>query len=501
MTIHCMEDLSNELFFDIFDYLDGCDVINAFFYLNVRFRHLILTLPLLFKIKLCPEEKSNVNGTRKQVIVPYKHRILSLYLADSLIINRFFTIYPISSAFERLESLNLQLIRKDQLVLLETLSILTRLFRLIIHFTDDTMDLSDIYGFIGNLPVLEYNKISILFAKFVSFSSNIIKKQSTSIKQLVIDYNCTTEDLSHTLAHTPQLHRLYLKKTLNSSQHIVSSPTLSNLTHLHINKCDMHFDQFKLLIEEISSQLQVLKLFTLDHSSYLDANHWEQIISHHMTKLQKFYFQHRESSDNNHQPKPHHQLINQFTSSFWTDRQWIFDITINNLDFIYSIQPYRKQWFESDQFNNQTEIQRTEINSSIQFDKNVQLTITHRFTHACLRLLTNKINSISTIVKITCLDIDCTSEIRNLIQPKSDLRVPPGFQLNSVSRDTNSIVSYNAFSNHLYDTYCTCNLAAKGGKGPYKCQRGTDQKCPDDKDGRVIVTHGLYILLCQPQSK
>ena len=336
-----MEDLSNELFFELFEYLDVCDLMNVFFNLNIRFRRLIRTSPLLFKIKLCPDEKSSVHGARKQVMVPYKHRILSLYLSDSLIINRFFTLYPISSAFERMESLNLQFIKKDQLVLLENLSILTRLFRLIIHFEDDQMDLIDVYGFVFNLPVLEYNKISLPFAKSILFSANTIAKQSSSMKHLVIDYHCTVGDLSLILTHTPQLRRLNLSKTLTSFQHIISSLVLSDLTHLHIHKCDMPFGQFEALITKVSSQLQVLTLSTFEHSSYLDANLWEQLISQHMPQLRKFHFQHRESSDNNHQLTPYHQLINQFTSPFWTDRQWIFEITIDGLDFLYSIQPYR----------------------------------------------------------------------------------------------------------------------------------------------------------------
>ena len=388
MAPTCMEDLSNELFFELFEYLDACDLINAFFNLNIRFRRLIRTSPLLFKIKLCPDEKSNVHGTRKQVMVPDKHRILSLYLSDSLIINRFFTLYPISSAFERIESLNLQFIKKDQLVLLENLSILTRLFRLIIHFEDDQMDLIDVYGFVFNLPVLEYNKISLPFAKSILFSSNTIPKQSSSMKHLVIDYHCTVGDLSLILAHTPQLRRLNLKKTLTSFRHIISSLVLSDLTHLHIHKCDMPFGRFEVLITKVSSQLQVLTLSTFDHSSYLDANLWKQLICQHMPQLRKFHFQHRESSDNNHQLTPHHQLINQFTSPFWTDRQWIFEITIDGLDFLYSIQTYRyleesytltrdffiffrKRWFEFDKLDNQTEIQRTDIiNPSIQSDEN-----------------------------------------------------------------------------------------------------------------------------------
>ena len=125
---------------------------------------------------------------------------------------------------------------------------LTRLFRLIIHFEDDQMDLIDVYGFVFNLPVLEYNKISLPFAKSISFSSDTTPKQSSSLKHLVIDFNCTVGDLSLMLAHAPQLRRVNLKKTLTSFRHIISSLVLSNLTHLHIHKCDIAFGRFEVLI-------------------------------------------------------------------------------------------------------------------------------------------------------------------------------------------------------------------------------------------------------------
>ena len=85
----------------------------------------------------------------------------------------------------------------------------------------------------------------------------------------------------------------------------------------------------------------MLTLSAFDHSSYLDADLWEQLISQHMPQLRKFHFQHRESSNNNLQLTPHHQLINQFTSPFWIARQWIFEIATDGLDILYSIQLYR----------------------------------------------------------------------------------------------------------------------------------------------------------------
>ena len=47
--ISYLESLSNEIFYEIFEYLDGCDLIQAFSQLNQRFEDLIQhpSLPLI----------------------------------------------------------------------------------------------------------------------------------------------------------------------------------------------------------------------------------------------------------------------------------------------------------------------------------------------------------------------------------------------------------------------------------------------------------------------
>ena len=56
-SMTCIETLSNEVFLEIFDYLDGCDILNAFSNLNSRFQDLINSSKLLLKIRLCSKSK------------------------------------------------------------------------------------------------------------------------------------------------------------------------------------------------------------------------------------------------------------------------------------------------------------------------------------------------------------------------------------------------------------------------------------------------------------
>ena len=87
-----------------------------------------------------------------------------------------------------------------------------------------------------------------------------------------------------------------------------------------------------------------------------------------------------------------------------------------NRDFIVF---FRKRWFEFEELdnhdyyftpeNNPTAMQHADIiNPSIQLCKNVQLTVTCRFSQSHSNLLIHKINSVLATVKITCLDIDCS---------------------------------------------------------------------------------------------
>jgi hypothetical protein len=50
LSINCIENLSNELFYEIFDYLDGIHIYQALSNLNHHFQQLLNSSFLLFKI-------------------------------------------------------------------------------------------------------------------------------------------------------------------------------------------------------------------------------------------------------------------------------------------------------------------------------------------------------------------------------------------------------------------------------------------------------------------
>ncbi|CAF4111375.1 unnamed protein product [Rotaria magnacalcarata] len=52
LRVSSIENLSNELFHEIFDYLDGIDIYEAFSNINYRFQQLLTSSPVLYKIEL-----------------------------------------------------------------------------------------------------------------------------------------------------------------------------------------------------------------------------------------------------------------------------------------------------------------------------------------------------------------------------------------------------------------------------------------------------------------
>ncbi|CAF3979589.1 unnamed protein product, partial [Rotaria sordida] len=78
--VDCFENLSNELFYEIFDYLEGCDLFKAFSNLNNRFQALLTSSSLRLKIDLRYREETILQYCSTYVVVPNKDRIISFSL-------------------------------------------------------------------------------------------------------------------------------------------------------------------------------------------------------------------------------------------------------------------------------------------------------------------------------------------------------------------------------------------------------------------------------------
>ncbi|CAF1312908.1 unnamed protein product [Adineta steineri] len=354
---NCFENFSNELFYEIFDYLDGNDIFKIFSNLNYRFQHLITCSSIPFTIKFRSHTTSQFIDCCKTFIFPNRHRILSLNLKYESLINNFFKHCIIDSSFTRLQSVVLSNISINRaVILLFYLKSLPNLLSLNIRIKEEMdSDLSDIYRMIFTLPSLKYNKLS-LFLDYGEEDTNIsiplaFNEQFSTIEYMVINHTCTLDNLMSVLCHTPQLHHLICDTLVEEEEFNVTneqSIILSNLVYIRINNCHIDFDRFEMFIKKVSSQLQALCIKQKYNKAYLDANRWKRLIKNYIPNLQEFIYKYPKYKYNDYETTSLDTIFNQFISPFWVNKAWIFELQINNRVISFSIEPYRKIWFNVD---------------------------------------------------------------------------------------------------------------------------------------------------------
>ncbi len=278
------------------------------------------------------------------MIIPNKHRIISLHILDRSQFIKLFKLHIIDSTFHRLESLTLHGIKPHELMIcLHSLITLPRLFSLNIHLHETSNTSMELYHLIFRLPMLKYNRLSVnqsVLLDSIPFTTDV---RVSSIEQLVIDHSCTLYELYHILSYTPKLRRLTCTNLLQNGK--IDIPfRIFNLTHCSIQRCDLNFNVFEEFIKNISTQLRVLRIVPLLNIDYLDAGRWERLISQHIPYLHTFHFKVHGDFHSPLQLECYHLFLNRFTSSFWIERRWLFKIEIDLerwpiSEIIYSIQP------------------------------------------------------------------------------------------------------------------------------------------------------------------
>jgi hypothetical protein len=345
MAITSIENLSNEIFYEIFDYLDGYHIYKAFSNLNDHFQQLFNSSSLLFKIYFHSTYNEILINEIKQLIFLYKHKILSFDFSLPTRHNHFFSSFIIDSSFDHLESLTL--IRLDPTIhssLISNLTSLPRLFSLTINAWYSYKDLNDVYQLFFTLPKLKYAKCSAENDGVPTSLSIATDQQFSSIEHLVIDHSCTFKDLFGILSYTPQLVYLKFQHTRENDSTIsmISSITLSNLTSIIMDTHYMTFDELECLISNLDCELKVLRVITLSpDSDYFNADRWEELITEYLPQLEKLYFQYNKQLDPEYDSPIYSQDPNQFISSFWIEQEWLLEIEMDSFEVVYSIRPYK----------------------------------------------------------------------------------------------------------------------------------------------------------------
>ncbi len=341
MSITCIETLSNEIFHEIFDYLDGYDIFNAFSNLNNRFEEFLHCSTLLYKNTIYYSFDEKCSNKCQQLKYLNRHQIFSINLYGSCI-KTFFSTFIIDSSLDRLESISLQGIKRNKLLLLlKNFICLPRLFSLNIQSYDTSTNLTDVYRLIFTLPVLKYIQIrSSDLSSVTSLPMAISNQQRSPIKYLVIDHGWKFNELDAILSYTPELYHLSIQQ--QSKVDMILPIRLANLTYLSIDMGHLDYDKVMEFIKKLSSNLKVFHLTIQSFDiMYVTSNLWEEFIIEYLPYLEKFYLNYCEPILYDNQSRKYHWKENQFTSSFWIERKWIFEAEIDTHEINYSIHPYR----------------------------------------------------------------------------------------------------------------------------------------------------------------
>ena len=351
-SITCLENLSNEIFYDIFDYLDGCHIYQGFIRLNRRFHQLLNSPSLRLKLQLGPQARAYYWSTYELLMDYNRHQIFSIDLLTPLDEEvAITTACSLDSSFTHLQSLAIGSMEVDLFFsLLLNLSSLPRLSSLSITVLHNFPVFHEVYQIVFDLPKLKFAKISAkeYGDQTVALSLPMSSVESSSrIEHLVIDHWCSSQNLSAILSYTPHLTRLKVMDTLNLEEYfpIISSKIISNLTDLRLDLFPTSFDRFERFLSPTFSKLKVLRLLC-DDKEYLDARRWEKIIFKHLPQLQTFYlkFFHFLLYEDDSQPIEYPGRADDFSSSFWIERKWILKAAVDDEMIFYVIDTYEYAW-------------------------------------------------------------------------------------------------------------------------------------------------------------
>ncbi|CAF1030788.1 unnamed protein product [Adineta steineri] len=403
-TITTVEDFSNEIFYEIFEYLYGTDIYKAFSILNSRFQQLLHCPFLQYKIRLDARlMKQNTVDELKQISHVIKNYIFSISIQTCRPTTEIISLCNFDASYQNLHCLIFNINQPNIiLMILPKLTQLPKLNSLAIE-NMYKLQICKIYPLVLNLSKLKYFKIETcdidVFTDY-SLPTTATHKQLSPIEHLIIKHSCSIEELASFLSYTPKVQRLnfFIHVNKKTSLNLLSLNHLRHLTSLSIKVRSMRFDRFENLINQFKFHLKTLSLRIWSRNkNYLNACRWERIILQNLPQLEHFSMKYLVRFRNDDQPPLHSDEPNEFLTSFWLQRQWLLKIEIKCNFIICIIDAYKKQWFEYDR-------QEQKIYSFEELSKSRQLIIGD-ISAKTLNNIHNYIRYVSSVMQIDHLVI------------------------------------------------------------------------------------------------
>ncbi len=101
-----------------------------------------------------------------------------------------------------------------------------------------------------------------------------INEQFSTIEYLIINHDCTIDELLSMLYHTPRLRHLTCQHLRDSNTNINTKQPLilSNLTYICITCPPIMFDDFEIFMIKLSAKVQVLIISYFLDETYFNAD-------------------------------------------------------------------------------------------------------------------------------------------------------------------------------------------------------------------------------------
>lgn len=340
------ERLPNDILYEVFDYLQIIHIYDAFLDLNDRFQNLLIHSNLPMKVNISTMSKSTFKRYHVNVIIPNRYRIAYLRLFNPFTVEMIFYPPRIIEEFIQLEKLVLEQIYAKYIrnILLHA-GALEKLHSLVISLIEPLEDLRRLWTPIFLLRKLKYCKVTYDPMNQQISSFYLSQHNESSIEHLVLNTSITFNSLDKFLSRFPKLRRLAINNIIENWPLPIDFPftSLNYLKYISLKLDGIPFDLLESFIRQFFHRVEVFSLTVLDSQDYLNAHRWEKLILSSMPELRHFDFHHHGGVENDSQL--YHHLIDQFNSSFWTQRGWYFthqhpSTTDFSHGLFYSTNPY-----------------------------------------------------------------------------------------------------------------------------------------------------------------
>ncbi|CAF1167124.1 unnamed protein product [Rotaria magnacalcarata] len=315
---YLLEDLANEILYELFEYLDSYDIYKGFYNLNRRFQNLAINSNVLTKINVSTMSKINFKDYYQNILIPNRNQIKVLRLSNPFTADVIFSPPRTILNFVHLEKLILDKVQiKYFTKVFRHLQELPKLHSLTISLTAgcNQQSLDGIFSNIFHLPKLKYCKIEYEIKRLEDEPVQLYftHRDSSLIECLIINGRFPFNQFQNLLWRLPKLQYLSINCLVesydNMEQEKLTHTELKYLKYVSLKFDFINFHKFEEVMKKCFYHVQMLRLTTDYNEKCLSAKRWQQLIMSYMPYLRIFDINHQDYIEKKN--FTYHHIINQ----------------------------------------------------------------------------------------------------------------------------------------------------------------------------------------------